>query len=71
MDAFTFKVTLPEKPSTRRGVLSIVLAMHSMTPSKLMETSWLTGPEFLRKPESTPQADETFKLSASDPEVCK
>ena len=47
------------------------LATHGMTPSKLMETSWLTGLEFLRKPESTPQADETFKLSASDPEVCK
>ncbi|XP_020604505.1 uncharacterized protein LOC110043393 [Orbicella faveolata] len=36
-----------------------------------METSWLTGPEYLRKPEGTPQADETFELSARDPEVRK
>ena len=28
MDAFTFKVTLPEKPFTRRGVLSIVNSVY-------------------------------------------
>ena len=47
------------------------LATRGVTPSKIMETSWLTGPDFLRKPESIPQADETIKLSTSDPEVRK
>ena len=47
------------------------LATRGVSPSKIMETSWLTGPHFLRKPESMPQADETFKLSTSDPEVRK
>ena len=46
------------------------LATPGVTPSKIMETSWLTGPDFLRKPESIPQADETIELSTSDPEVC-
>ena len=36
-----------------------------------METSWITGPDFLKKAESTSQADETFKLSPIDPEVRK
>ena len=36
-----------------------------------METSWLVGPEFLRKPKRTPTTDETFALVASDPEVRK
>lgn len=45
------------------------LATCGITPSKIMETSWLTGPDFLRKTESTPQAHETFELSTSDPEV--
>jgi len=48
------------------------LAMRGIPPDKLMETSWLNGPEFLEKPASTPpQADETFTLSASDPKVPK
>ena len=32
------------------------LATRGLTPSKIMETSWLTGPDFLRKAASTPQA---------------
>ena len=36
-----------------------------------METSWLSGLDFLRKAESTPQAHEIFELSTSDPEVRK
>ena len=47
------------------------LATCGVTPSKIMETSWLTGLDFLRKPESVPQADETIELSTSDPEVRK
>ena len=39
--------------------------------SGLMETSWLVGPEFLRKPERTLPTNETFALVASDPEVRK
>ena len=34
-----------------------------------METSWLVGPEFLCKPVRTLPTNETFALSASDPEV--
>ena len=47
------------------------LATRGVPPNKLMESSWLKGPEFRKKPESTPQVDETFTLSASDPEVRK
>ena len=47
------------------------LATRGVTPSKIMETSWLTGADFLRKAESTPQAHETFELSTSDPQVRK
>ena len=47
------------------------LATRGVTPSKIMETSWLAGPDILRKAESTPQAHETFELSTSDPEVRK
>ena len=44
------------------------LATRRVPSSKLMETSWLLGPEFLRKLKRTPTTDETF---ASDPEVQK
>ena len=47
------------------------LASRGVTPSKKMEPSWLTGPDYLRKPESIPQADEGFERSISDPEVRK
>ena len=47
------------------------LATRSIPPDKLIESSWLKGLEFLKKPESTPQANETFTLSTSDPEVRK
>ena len=40
-------------------------------PDKLMESSWLKSPEFLKKPESTLQTDEMFTLSTNDPEVRK
>ena len=36
------------------------LATRGVTPSKIMETSWPPGPDFLRKPESIPQADKTI-----------
>ena len=47
------------------------LAMRGVSSSKLMETSWLLGPEFLRKPERTLPINEVFALVASDPEVRK
>ena len=47
------------------------LATRGVPSSKLMETIWLVGPEFLRKPNRTPTTDETFPLVASDPEVRK
>ena len=47
------------------------LARHGVPSSKLMETSWLVGPEFLRKLERTLPTNETFVLVASDPEVQK
>ena len=47
------------------------LAMRRVPSSKLMETSWLLGPEFLRKLKRTPTTDETFALVTSDPEVQK
>ena len=47
------------------------LATRGVPPDKLMESTWLRGPGFLKKPESTPRADETFTLSVSDPEVRK
>ena len=31
------------------------LATHGVPTNKLMESSWLKGPEFLKKPESTPK----------------
>ena len=40
-------------------------------PNKLMESSWLKSPEFLKKLESTLQTDEMFTLSTNDPEVRK
>ena len=45
------------------------LATRRVPSSKLMETSWLLGPEFLRKLKRTPTTDETFALVASDTEV--
>lgn len=47
------------------------LATRGVPPDKLMESSWLESPEFLKKPESTPQTDEMFTLSTKDPEVRK
>ena len=47
------------------------LAMCAVPSSKLMEMSWLVGPEFLRKPERTLPTNEMFALSASDPELRK
>lgn len=47
------------------------LATRGVPPDKLMESSWLKGPEFLKKPESTLQRDEMFTLSTNDPEVRK
>ena len=47
------------------------LATRGVPSSKLMETSWLVGPEFLRKPERTLPTNEMFALVASDPEVRK
>lgn len=47
------------------------LATRGVPPDKLMESSWLKSPEFLKKPESTPQTDEMFTLSTNDPEVRK
>ena len=47
------------------------LATRGVSPDKLMESSWLKGPEFLKKSESTLQTDEMFTLSTSDPEVRK
>ena len=47
------------------------LAMRGVPSRKLMETSWLVGPEFLPKPERTLPTNETFALVASDPEVRK
>lgn len=47
------------------------LATRGVPSRKLMETSWLVGPEFLREPERTPPTNETFALVASDPEVRK
>ena len=47
------------------------LATHEVPSSKLMETSWLVGPEFLRKLERTLPTNERFVLVASDPEVRK
>ena len=47
------------------------LARHGVPSSKLMETSWLVGLEFLRKLERTLPTNETFVLVASDPEVQK
>ena len=47
------------------------LATRGVLSSKLMETGWLVGPEFLHKPERTLPINETFALVASDPEVRK
>lgn len=47
------------------------LATRGVPPDKLMESSWLKSPEFLKKPESTLQTDEMFTLSTNDPEVRK
>ena len=47
------------------------LARHGVPSSKLIETSWLVGPEFLCKLERTLPTNETFVLVASDPEVQK
>ena len=47
------------------------LATRGVPSSKLMETSWLVGPEFLREAERTLPTNETFALVASDPEVRK
>ena len=47
------------------------LATRGVPPDKLMESSWLKSPEFLKKPETTPQTDEMFTLSTNDPEVRK
>lgn len=38
------------------------LATRGVPPDKPMESSWLKGPEFLKKPESTLQTDEMFTL---------
>ena len=38
------------------------LATRGVRSRKLMETSWLVGPEFLRKPERTLPTNETFAL---------
>ena len=47
------------------------LAMRGVPSSKLIEPSWLVGPEFLCKPERTLPTNETFALVASDPLVRK
>ena len=47
------------------------LATRGVSPSRLVETSWLRGPGFLERLESTPLSSEPFALSASDPEVRK
>ena len=47
------------------------LARHGVPSSKLMETNWLVGSEFLRKLERTLPTNETFVLVACDPEVQK
>ena len=43
------------------------LAMRGVPSSKLIEPSWLVGPEFLCKPERTLPTNETFALVTSDP----
>ena len=46
-------------------------ATRGVPESKLMQTSWLVGPECLYKPERTLPFNETFGLSANDSEVHK
>jgi len=47
------------------------LATCGVPPDKLMESTWLRGPGFLKSPEGTPRVEETFTLNASDPDVRK
>ena len=47
------------------------LATRGVPPDKLMASTWLGGPGFLKRPQGTPRPDETFTLDASDPEVRK
>ena len=45
------------------------LAIRGVKPNKLMESSWLTGPEFLASTDSIPPPNEIESPSDSDPEV--
>jgi hypothetical protein len=47
------------------------LATRGVKPSNLMESSWLSGPEFLRNTDIIPQTNEIYPLCESDSEVRK
>ena len=76
-DSFTFKVSYPDKPFTRRGVLAVVNSVYNpadqatrgLKPDQLMESSWIKGPDFLRNGEEVNMPIDIQVPDEADPEV--